>query len=804
MALALDALSTEEQITLLYVAYFGRAPDPDGLNHWVDNVNNGLSLLAVAGSFAQQAEAIAEYPFLDGFINSQSLREDFINDIYQNLFGRPADPAGLAYWEAALEHFQSTLAGDALALAIGQFVVTVALGAQGTDAEAVLAKVEVAHYITEQLVIEDVPFNATIAEESKDLIADTTAANVEPQKAAVDALLDTINASIDYTSTIGETLQGTDGNDTFSGVIDQRGGSNTLDPSDFADGSEGNDKIVVHVLDESNADILIEAEGVEILQSVSLEDDADFNLINFLGIEEIRLVGSELANFFNVTNVVDLAIVDVDEFDTVEIDLAATLGEPTDTVVNLELENAFFDLSYEDGVGSEGDFVTQYNMQVTGDAEIGLDDLEFLTKAQIEGPGNLFLFPNDDAPVLSLIDAGNLDGFLFTSLFFEVDAEIIAAQGDNVLFLITQPGLDLAVTSFGGNDQVFIEEDDGTNAIVVSLGAGDDILATSSLGDDYVLDGGDGADVLELVHDAIDSNALLSLPSITGFETVFLTSFLSDVADIVLSVAGFPPDVTTIGFDDDPQVNVTIDDIAIGTAIAIQDGDTGDGGGDWINDLTLGVNQTADATLNLVIKADGNGFDAFDPGTFTLEDVVHLNVEVSEQIDVFIDTIVADDLETMTVTSGDDFGDVEFRLDGAGGLGGLILLDLSGLDFDTLLEVDLDAGADGATVKVGDYADGSALQLTDLGATDTVVFTDRVDGDNVDILDFQTDGGLDDDVIDVTDLGLAAGELSVLDDGTDIFIDIAATDGGTMTIRLVGAGGIGEDQFGALHLVGEP
>ena len=51
---------------------------------------------------------------------------------------------------------------------------------------------------------------------------------------------------------------------------------------------------------------------------------------------------------------------------------------------------------------------------------------------------------------------------------------------------------------------------------------------------------------------------------------MFITStFLSDVAsaDIVLSVAGFAPDVTTIGFSDDPEVNVAIDDIAIGTAI---------------------------------------------------------------------------------------------------------------------------------------------------------------------------------------------------------------------------------------------
>ena len=103
---------------------------------------------------------------------------------------------------------------------------------------------------------------------------------------------------------------------------------------------------------------------------------------------------SEVANFFNVTGVVDLAIVDVDDFDTLEIDLAAPLGEPSDTVVNLELENAFFELSYEDGAGPEGAFVTQYNMQVTGDVDIGLDDLEFLTKVQIEGPGNLYSLPH--------------------------------------------------------------------------------------------------------------------------------------------------------------------------------------------------------------------------------------------------------------------------------------------------------------------------------------------------------------------------------------------------------------------------
>ena len=112
------------------------------------------------------------------------------------------------------------------------------------------------------------------------------------------------------------------------------------------------------------------------------------------------------------------------------------------------------------------------------------------------------------------------------------------------------------------------------------------------------------------MHDAIDidSNALLSLASITGFETVFISfvRFGCGLGRHRAQRGRLRSDVTTIGFGDDPEVNVAVDDIASGTAIAIQDGDTGDGDGDWTNDLTLGVNQTADATLNLVIKTDGS------------------------------------------------------------------------------------------------------------------------------------------------------------------------------------------------------
>lgn len=56
--------TTLDQVEALYIGYFGRAGEPDGVNYWVGRLNDGYPVADMAASFADQDEAKAEYPFL--------------------------------------------------------------------------------------------------------------------------------------------------------------------------------------------------------------------------------------------------------------------------------------------------------------------------------------------------------------------------------------------------------------------------------------------------------------------------------------------------------------------------------------------------------------------------------------------------------------------------------------------------------------------------------------------------------------------------------------------------------------------
>src|SRR5215210_6636684 len=89
------AMRTE--ISQLYVALFGRAPDGDGLGFWVNLRNQGQSLTQIANSMYGTEPARAYYP---SFFTSGEIIKSF----YENVLGRPAgsDLEGIAFWTAKL------------------------------------------------------------------------------------------------------------------------------------------------------------------------------------------------------------------------------------------------------------------------------------------------------------------------------------------------------------------------------------------------------------------------------------------------------------------------------------------------------------------------------------------------------------------------------------------------------------------------------------------------------------------------------------------------------------------------------
>jgi len=77
-------------VSRLYRATYGREADVGGLIYWTDRRFAGLAPGAVAASFAGSAEFEATYGSLgDGA---------FVDRLYLNVLGRPADASGGAYW----------------------------------------------------------------------------------------------------------------------------------------------------------------------------------------------------------------------------------------------------------------------------------------------------------------------------------------------------------------------------------------------------------------------------------------------------------------------------------------------------------------------------------------------------------------------------------------------------------------------------------------------------------------------------------------------------------------------------------
>lgn len=97
------AMATPADLQLiieLYIAFFNRVPDADGLSYWLDLRATGTSVNRIADSFYA---AGVQYPSLTGFSQSMSAG-DFVDVVYRNVLGRQdgADPAGLVYWSGEL------------------------------------------------------------------------------------------------------------------------------------------------------------------------------------------------------------------------------------------------------------------------------------------------------------------------------------------------------------------------------------------------------------------------------------------------------------------------------------------------------------------------------------------------------------------------------------------------------------------------------------------------------------------------------------------------------------------------------
>ena len=118
-----------------FIGYYQRPADPAGLIYWADRLNrSGGNPTDIIEAFANSAESQTLY----GTINSSTI-VSVIDDIYNALFGRNAEPGGLNYFVNGFNSGQFTPA---------TIMLNVLNGAQNEDLQSVNNKLSAANLFT--------------------------------------------------------------------------------------------------------------------------------------------------------------------------------------------------------------------------------------------------------------------------------------------------------------------------------------------------------------------------------------------------------------------------------------------------------------------------------------------------------------------------------------------------------------------------------------------------------------------------------------------------------------------------------
>jgi hypothetical protein len=273
-----------EQIQQAYLAYYGRPADPAGQAYWANQLNNANGNMSVIiNAFGTSAESTALY--------SGSNTAAQVNAIYQQLFGRQADVAGLNYYVNGINNGQFTLASVAL---------NVFNGAQGADLTEVQAKEAYADAFTTavgQTVSAQVAYAGTAAaNNARAAVAGVTSMTTEAT--AVTSLPTTVanigSGSVGQTVTLTtgvDTITLTGNNNVVNGVVNGSalaGNPTTFSGLDSITGSATSTGNTLNILDVTGgtgtADALPAGATVTGVQTLNWASNGQVGALNTTGL----------------------------------------------------------------------------------------------------------------------------------------------------------------------------------------------------------------------------------------------------------------------------------------------------------------------------------------------------------------------------------------------------------------------------------------------------------------------------------------------------------------------------------------
>jgi hypothetical protein len=490
------ANATSTQLQELYVAYFGRAADPSGLDYWT---TKGISTADFAAHMHDQPEFKSVY-------GTKSVEEQ-VNQIYKNLFDRDADVTGLNYWTLQINLGNLKLAEIANDLIFaaqnnsGSEDDKTALANRSAAATAYTAKVKesTASILAFQPLNDGKEEGSTFAAGSNITEAISYLSGIDKDTAHTQAGVDSSVASITangapsvavgaktFTLTTstdsGADFTGTTAGDTFVGAyVADSGTGTTFTTGDTLDGGAGTDSISLSISGLSTvantlaAQTLTSIEKINILNFDSNADDAEDTTIDaalWTGVTTVNLDNSSATGDTAVNNLAAIATVGVSNGSgDFTIDYAATAVEGTADAQTLNVS----------GVQAG---------TVTFDA--GIETVNVVTST---GNSTVTEIISTGAETLNI--SGDKDLTLSTAL--DTNYETVDASGlTGDLTVIATGAVDLTFTGGSGDDKVRL--------------AGGNITASDTVA------GGDGTDTVVLTAATTSTTAAAG---VTGFETVY-------------------------------------------------------------------------------------------------------------------------------------------------------------------------------------------------------------------------------------------------------------------------------------------
>jgi len=288
------ANATSTQLQELYVAYFGRAADPTGLDYWT---TEGITTSKFAADMYAQAEFKYEYGSLT--------TEQQVDQIYQNLFDRAADVTGLTYWTLQIDLGKIKLAEIANHLIYaaqnnaGSESDKTALANKTSAAIAYTAKVKettaaILAYAPETVDSGSGFVKGANLEEGTTYLSGingTTTHTAAGIASSVTTITDNGVLSTRLTfdlTTNADTFTGKSGNDIFTG---DNTGSNKTSTADTLDGGTGTDKVKIY--SDGTIDALPKLISVETLELYDADTNTDFSATNQSSVTTVNLIRSD-------------------------------------------------------------------------------------------------------------------------------------------------------------------------------------------------------------------------------------------------------------------------------------------------------------------------------------------------------------------------------------------------------------------------------------------------------------------------------------------------------------------------------